>query len=133
MKTKTHKILKISSIVVLVVAMFWFFLWTIPESGESTLNYEAMIKGEKQVYGFGCDSELVDQVDGLWCNNYPQLANLDNNPEYSQTEKMLTRSIQLHNSRLSYLTFGLSNTFWLFLILVVIMIVNLVYDLKSKK
>ena len=133
MKNNTNKILKISSIVVLVVAMLWFFLWTLPSGGESSLVYKEIIKGEQGIHGYGCYSSLVGQVDGLFCNDYPELANLDGNPEYSETEKMLTRAIQVHNSRISDSTFNASNTFWLLLIIIIVVVANLIYDLKSKK
>ncbi len=133
MKNKSYKIVKIGSLAFLVLLLAWYFLWTLPEGGEPPSTYEAFIKGDRVIIGYGCYSEQWRQVEGLYCNDYPELANLDANPEYSDTEKMITRSIQVHNSRISDLTFDRNISFWMVLLLTLTMGVNLVMDLRAKK
>lgn len=131
-KNKGYKVVKVGSLVFLAVLLLWYFYMTLGGvRGEPESKYEAMIKGEKVITNYGCYSE--SEVDGLYCNDYPELANLDGNPEYSDTEKMITRSIQVHNSRISGLTFDAGIIFWMVLLLALIVAVNLVMDLRSKK
>lgn len=81
----------------------------------------------------GCYSDLTNQVEGLYCNEYPELANLDGNPEYSEQEKELTRAIQLYNHKISGAYYDLNIVYWVLIVLTIVFCINLVYDLKSKK
>ena len=133
MKNKGYKVVKVGSLVFLVLLLLWSFYMTLGGvKGEPTSKYEAFIKGEEEfITNYGCYSE--SKVEGLWCNDYPELANLDGNPEYSDTEKMITRSIQVHNSRISGLTFDANIIFWTLLLVTLLLALNLVMDLKYKK
>ena len=131
-----YKAVKIGSLVFLALFLGWYFLWGpffLLNRAESPLKYEAIIKGEKEIFNYGCNSEDLDSVEGLWCNDYPELANLDGNPEYSDTEKMITRSIQVYNTRISCLTSFSSDSFWEVVLLALLIGVNLVMDLRYKK
>ncbi|MFA4887037.1 MAG: hypothetical protein WC595_02395 [Candidatus Nanoarchaeia archaeon] len=96
-------------------------------------RYEKHIKTGGFFGSSGCNADLIDQVEGLFCNNYPELANLDGNPAYSEQEKEVTRAIQLYNNKISGLYYHLNLVHWMLVVLTIIFCINLVYDIKSKK
>ncbi|MFH1065783.1 MAG: hypothetical protein V1734_04745 [Nanoarchaeota archaeon] len=134
-----RKVVKITSAVVLGIAVLWFLcanLLALLHNNYLNLDkYEQVIKGEKSesIFGMGCETSLADVEEGIWCNEYPELAGLDGEPEYSATEKMITRAIQVHNDGIQYAHYSVSILSWFVLVLALVVIVNLVYDRKAKK
>lgn len=133
-----RKAVKITSAVVLGIAAIWFLyvnLLALVDNNYLSNNYEQVIKGEKSetTFGIGCETSLTGVEEGIWCNEYPELAGLDGNPEYSTTEKMVTRAIQIHNDGIQYAHYSVTALSWFVLVLALVVIVNLVYDCKAKK
>ncbi|MBU0470834.1 MAG: hypothetical protein KKA62_01785 [Nanoarchaeota archaeon] len=133
-KAKNNKInrnkIKIGFLVSLIALLLWFigitFLSMPGADYESLTLYNEGIRGGF-IEGYNCDAS----VEGGIC--YPELANLDDNPELSESEAMLNKALNLYNNRFSDLYLYANISFWTILILGVIVGLNLVLDLRAKK